>query len=201
MGCAESTEEKQESVQEEKQIKVSDEDHNPIQTDLSPLIDINIVIPSDIPFLITWELAKKIRIDLAYEKWHRSAEMDQKYDQNKEQVALTHDSMSSWLLSDIFDIKLIKNEDGKLCKDPNISLNKMKKWTPNRFRYNLVNEIIHDLLWCTYQMSKSEILNCIKEYIPSNHDIIWWVNPMKFRSVPGLYHVQVLHIEMTHISQ
>ena len=195
MDSPESKEEKEESVKEE--LKESDEDNNnPTQTDISPLIDINIVIPSDIPFLITWELAKKIRIDMAYQKWHRSVEMDEKYNQNKQQVSLTHDSMSSFLLNDIFDIKLIKNEDGKWSKNPKISLNKMTKWTRNRFRYNLIKEISHDLLWCTYKLSKSEITNCIKEYIPSNHDIIWWVNPMKFRSVPGLYHVQVLHIEM-----
>ncbi len=50
-------------------------------------------------------------------------------------------------------------------------------------------------------MSQEEIEKKIDEKFgnPPKTEYLWWVNPMKFRSVPGLYHVQVMSVDLWNV--
>eukprot|EP01083_Nonionella_stella_P104931 301354_1 len=174
---------------EEKDEETHTEPH---QTDCPPLEDPNLQYPEESPYEITWELAKKIRLELAWDQWHRSPEVTKAYDMQRVRVKAEYVNMAAYLTNYLFDAELEKNEEGKLTIKEG-ALPHATKWTQNNFPYNFSESIQHSLYWCTYQLTLEEILQGIKDNVPEDHKILWWVNPMKFRSVPGLYHVQVLH--------
>mmetsp|Transcript_92853 Transcript_92853/g.113739 ORF Transcript_92853/g.113739 Transcript_92853/m.113739 type:complete len:209 (+) Transcript_92853:3-629(+) len=170
-------------------------DSNAIQDDMECLIDKNIEIPKNIPFEITWELLKKIRIDGRFDLFHRHPDMLKIYKESVKKNKEIYADYESKLLNEFFGISLFKdNETGKLKanRDELKNLGKKMCWTVNKFPYNWSKNIKHELLWCTQSLTKKEIKDEIKKNIPNNYKVIWWVNPMKYRSVPGLYHAQII---------
>lgn len=77
------------------------------------------------------------------------------------------------------------------------------KWVllPNDFPYYLGSSILHYVLWSTYPITDEEIDAILKSELPSiigkctveyEHDYFYWVNPMALKSIPEVWHAQVL---------
>ena len=66
-------------------------------------------------------------------------------------------------------------------------------YCPNDFPYNLAPGIRHDVLWATQRLDDGRVDEEIRRNIPASHEYIWYENPPGLKTIPGLWHVQVMH--------
>ena len=63
----------------------------------------------------------------------------------------------------------------------------------NGFEYNLDKSIAHYLIFCVVTLNNDQVDDLISNQQElKDCDIVWWVNPPKMKSIPTLWHCQVL---------
>ena len=70
---------------------------------------------------------------------------------------------------------------------------------PNHFPYHFEDDIGHFVLWSTDEMKDSEVDEFVEDAYP-NQSYLWWRNPAQKRSVPDVWHAQIL-IKMERMSR
>ena len=125
----------------------------------------------------------------------RTDEMWERYDMQREEQMKKYVDYSDFIRAEFlgFDVKKVMMDYGefRLISVPKHEGYRCVRFTINDFPLHLKSDIDHYCLWSTHKMTKSEIEKQITREFPDTK-YIWWENANDRKTVPEVWHIQVL---------
>merc|ERR1712098_575323 len=100
-------------------------------------------------------------------------------------------SISDYLKQKMLGFSVEKNQEGKLVAVSDTSSLEFRL-TTNEFPYMLREGLSHAVFWCQTPWDLEKARGKVTELLGSC-DFAIWTNPPERRSVPGLWHAQVIY--------
>ncbi len=137
---------------------------------------------------LSWQEARDIVASGRLERFGRSKEEQKRYERAQEQARKEYGSTEEW-------IRQSYNVDDGTCNTTNNNNNNHlhSRVVENAFPYYLQKGIRHDVLWTdgSCPPSPEQIEAIVAAGFPGR-EAVWFRNPKRLQSVPGIDHVHIL---------
>jgi len=128
---------------------------------------------------------------ISHTEFERTPQMQRLYDAHKKDVLQKYASMDDYIFRKVFRCPCYSENDGKIRAIPPPEEPVLMVWMPNRFPYDLEQNIHHFLIWSNRALLKDEIISCILNNVSVKSKVYFFENPVQFRTIPKIHHLQV----------